>query len=32
MVLPGEDHSPWEFVVAQLIYEEEIEFLKKHLK
>jgi pimeloyl-ACP methyl ester carboxylesterase len=30
MILPGQDHSPWEFDVAQDVYEKEIEFLNKN--
>ena len=32
MVLKGQDHSPWEFAVAQEVYKNEIEFLKKYFK
>lgn len=32
MVLPGQDHSPWEFELAQQVYKEEIEFLSKYVK
>lgn len=31
MVLPGQDHSDWEFKWAQRVYEEEIKKLKKYL-
>ena len=31
LVLKGQDHSPWEFDVAQEVYKKEIEFLKKYL-
>ena len=30
MVLKGQDHSPWEFDVAQEVYKKEVEFLKKY--
>ena len=29
MILPGQDHSPWDYKMAQKVYEEEIEFLKQ---
>src|SRR5690606_9994643 len=31
MVLPGQDHSPWDFDMAQEVYQEELTFLKKYL-
>jgi hypothetical protein len=31
MVLPGQDHSPWDFDVAQNVYQEELAFLKKYI-
>ncbi len=31
MVLPGQDHSPWEFDIAQKVYQEELAFLKKYI-
>jgi len=31
MVLSGQDHSPWEYDIAQNVYKEELEFLKKHI-
>lgn len=31
MVLPGQDHSPWDFDVAQKVYKDELAFLKKHI-
>lgn len=31
MVLPGQDHSPWDFDIAQNVYREELAFLKKHI-
>jgi hypothetical protein len=31
MVLPGQDHSPWEFDIAQKVYQEELAFLKKFI-
>lgn len=30
MILAGQNHSPWEYDVAQSVYKEELEFLKKH--
>jgi len=32
MILPGQDHSPWEFDVAQQVYKEEIQFLARYVK
>lgn len=32
MILPGQDHSPWDFDVAQQVYKEEIRFLSQYLK
>jgi hypothetical protein len=32
MILPGQDHSPWDFEIAQKVYKEEITFLKKYLR
>ncbi len=32
MVLPGQDHSPWDFDIAQKVYQEELTFLKKHIE
>jgi len=29
MVLPGQDHSPWEFDIAQEVYEEELKILQE---
>jgi esterase/lipase len=29
MVLPGQDHSSWEFVQSQIVYQEELSFLKE---
>lgn len=31
MVLPGQDHSPWDFDIAQNVYQEELAFLQKHI-
>jgi len=31
MVLPGQDHSQWDFDIAQNVYQEELAFLKKHI-
>ena len=31
MVLPGQDHSPWDFDIVQKVYEEELAFLQKHI-
>lgn len=31
MVLPGQEHSPWDFEVTQIVYREELEFLKKYI-
>ena len=31
MMLPGQDHSPWDFDMAQKVYEEELHFLKKYI-
>jgi len=31
MILSGQDHSPWDFDIAQKVYEEELAFLKKHI-
>lgn len=31
IVLPGQDHSQWDFDVAQKVYEKELTFLKKHI-
>lgn len=31
MILPGQDHSPWNYDEAQKVYKQEIEFLKKYL-
>lgn len=31
MILPGQDHSPWQYAVAQKVYTEEIRFLKRML-
>lgn len=31
MVLPGQDHSPWDFDVAQNVYREELAFLNKYI-
>lgn len=31
MVLLGQDHSPWDFEVAQKVYQEELAFLKKYI-
>ena len=30
MVLGGQDHSPWDYDVAQQVYKEELEFIKKY--
>lgn len=30
MILRGQDHSPWEYDIAQEVYEKEIEFLKRN--
>jgi hypothetical protein len=30
MILAGQDHSPWEYDVAQRVYAEEIRFLKNY--
>lgn len=32
IILPGQDHSPWDFDLAQQVYKEEIEFLAKYVK
>jgi len=32
MILPGQDHSPWDFDAAQQVYKEEIQFLSKYVK
>lgn len=32
MVLPGQDHSSWEFDVAQKVYQEGLEILKESFK
>ena len=29
MILPGQDHSPWSFDLAQLVYQNELEFISK---
>ena len=31
MILKGQDHSPWEYDIAQTVFEKEITFLKKYL-
>jgi len=31
IVLPGQDHSPWDFDIAQKVFQEELVFLKKYL-
>lgn len=31
MILKGQDHSPWEFDIAQKVYRKELEFLNKFL-
>lgn len=31
-VLPGQDHSPWDFDLAQQVYKEELAFLGKYVK
>ena len=31
MILPGQEHSPWDFDVAQKVYEIELAFLQKYL-
>lgn len=31
MILKGQDHSPWKYVLTQKVYQEEINFLKKHI-
>lgn len=30
-ILPGQDHSPWDFDIAQNVYQEELAFLQKHI-
>ena len=32
MILPGQDHSPWDFDLVQQVYEEEIKFLLQYIK
>lgn len=32
MILPNQDHSPWEFDIAQKVYEEELKILQKCFK
>lgn len=32
MILPGQDHSPWDFDLAQQVYQEEISFLSQYIK
>lgn len=32
MILPGQEHSPWDFDLAQQVYEEEIKFLLRYVK
>ena len=31
MILKGQDHSPWEYEIAQKVYSEQVNFLKTHL-
>jgi len=31
MVLPNQNHSPWEFEVSRKVYKEELKFLNQHL-
>ena len=31
MILSGQDHSPWDFDIAQNVYQEELAFLQKHI-
>ena len=31
MILKGQDHSPWEYDLAQNVYEQELKFIKKYL-
>lgn len=30
IVLPGQDHSPWDFAVTQNVFQEELQFLTRH--
>lgn len=32
MILPGQEHSPWDFDLAQQVYQEEISFLSQYIK
>jgi pimeloyl-ACP methyl ester carboxylesterase len=32
IILPGQDHSPWDFDVSQQVYKEEIKFLSQYIK